>query len=285
MITPVESVILNVLSASVDLSTCESIRMSQKVDKTGERTLAAVTIVDEIPEGPLEKVKADNANIGLGYVCVRNRVGDESYADARVQEAMLFGTHPLLSKISKTMVGIPVLAQKLVQIQAAIISKCLPGIVRKINEKLAANMAELQKLPQSLSSVPEAVTTFMRVMSSAKDTLKKIFIRGEFDDYPDKKEMHCTARLAEMLNQFSDKLPSINVSTKSRKNFFLEEIGILEETKGITLPNFLPRSAFLSSLQKKVKSISSTPVELVDKLWNYIEKVLVRVLTNHSENY
>ncbi|KAL3520560.1 hypothetical protein ACH5RR_018709 [Cinchona calisaya] len=136
-ITPMQSIILNVLSAIVDFSTCESIRMSQKVDKT--------------PEGLLEKVTADDVNIELGYVCVRNRVGDEPYTDARVQEAMLFGTHPLLSKISKNMVGIPVLAQKLGQIQAAIISKCLPGIVRKINEKLAANMSDHQKLPQNFS--------------------------------------------------------------------------------------------------------------------------------------
>lgn len=40
-----ESVILNVLSASVDFPTCESIRMSQQADKSGVRTLAVVTKV------------------------------------------------------------------------------------------------------------------------------------------------------------------------------------------------------------------------------------------------
>ena len=34
-ITPDESIILNVLSAGVDFPTCESIKMSQRVDKTG----------------------------------------------------------------------------------------------------------------------------------------------------------------------------------------------------------------------------------------------------------
>ncbi|CAI0476173.1 unnamed protein product [Linum tenue] len=111
-INPEESIILNVLSATVDFSTCESIRMSQKVDKTGDRTLAVVTKVDKSPEGLLEKVAADDVGIGLGYVCVRNRI-----------EAQLFGTHPLLSKIDKSIVGVPVLAQRLVQIQATIISR------------------------------------------------------------------------------------------------------------------------------------------------------------------
>ncbi|KAJ7968791.1 Dynamin family protein [Quillaja saponaria] len=45
-ITPEESIILNVIAASVDFSTCETIRMSQCVDKTGQRTLAAVTKAD-----------------------------------------------------------------------------------------------------------------------------------------------------------------------------------------------------------------------------------------------
>nr|CAD1837604.1 unnamed protein product [Ananas comosus var. bracteatus] len=128
-ITPKESIILNVLSATVDFPTCESIRMSQRVDPTGERTLAVVTKVDKAPEGLLEKVTADDVNIGLGYVCVRNRVGDETYEQARKEEARLFGSHPLLSKIDKSIVGVPVLAQRLTQIQASIVTRCLPEIV------------------------------------------------------------------------------------------------------------------------------------------------------------
>ncbi|XP_020974507.1 putative dynamin-related protein 4A isoform X1 [Arachis ipaensis] len=54
-IRPEESIILNVLSATVDFTTCESIRMSQSVDKTSLRTLAVVIKVDKSPEGLLEK--------------------------------------------------------------------------------------------------------------------------------------------------------------------------------------------------------------------------------------
>ncbi|KAL7122952.1 hypothetical protein ACP275_01G076600 [Erythranthe tilingii] len=154
-ITPEESIILNVLSASVDFSTCESIRMSQKVDKTGQRTLAVVTKADKSPEGLLEKVTADDVSIGLGYVCVRNRIGDESYEEARVEEARLFDTHRHLSKINKSIVGIPVLAERLVKIQATIIVKCLPGIVTKINEKLTANVEELNPKGNGLENILE----------------------------------------------------------------------------------------------------------------------------------
>ncbi|KAL0331234.1 UNVERIFIED_CONTAM: Dynamin-related protein 4C [Sesamum angustifolium] len=63
-----ESIILNVLSATVDFSTCESIRMSQRVDKIGQRTLAVVTKADKSPEGPAGEeinVMQENRSIGL----------------------------------------------------------------------------------------------------------------------------------------------------------------------------------------------------------------------------
>ncbi|XP_078172917.1 dynamin-related protein 4C-like [Carex rostrata] len=134
-IAPKESIILNVLSAMVDFPTCESIRMSQKVDPHGERTLAVVTKSDKAPEGLLKKVTVDDVRIGLGCICVRNRVGDETYEEARAEEKRLFNLHPLLSQIDKSMTGIPVLAHRLTQIQASIIAKCLPDIVKKIDEK------------------------------------------------------------------------------------------------------------------------------------------------------
>lgn len=283
-ITPEESIILNVLSASVDFSTCESIRMSQRVDVTGQRTLAVVTKADRNPDGLMEKVTANDVNVGLGYICVRNRVGKESYEEARIKEAKLFESHPLLSMVDKSMVGIPVLAEKLVEIQSTIISKCLPEIVKKINDKLTGYVGELNKLPRKMTNVAEAMTAFMRIISSVKESLRKILIRGEFEEYPDVKSMHCTARLSEMLNEYSVKL-QLTAECQQNEYFLLEEIKVLEEAKGIGLPNFLPRTAFLTVLNKKVNGISGMPVEFVGNLWSYIDDVLCNVLTRHSNNY
>lgn len=283
-IKPEESIILNVLSATVDFTTCESIRMSQSVDKTGERTLAVVTKADKAPEGLLEKVTADDVNIGLGYVCVRNRIGEESYEEARVEEAVLFGSHPLLSKIDKSIVGVSTLAQKLVQIQASSIARNLPEIVKKINDKLNYNLAEVKKLPKNMASVGEATTAFMQIIGSVKESLRKVLLRGEFDEYPEDRRMHCSARLIEMLNEFSDQLHS-SVDSDPVHDFLMEEIKILEEAKEIGLPNFLPRTAFLSILERKVKSVSHIPIDFVGKLWAYIEEVVMTVMINHVEDY
>ncbi|KAL7122950.1 hypothetical protein ACP275_01G076500 [Erythranthe tilingii] len=227
--------------------------MSQKVDKTGQRTLAVVTKADKSPEGLLEKVTADDVSIGLGYVCVRNRIGDESYEEARAEEAKLFDTHCLLSKIEKSMVGIPVLAERLVRIQANIIVKCLPEIVRKVNEKLAANIEELNKLPKHLTSVGEAMAAFMHIVCSAKESLRKILIQDEDID--------------------------------ESENFLVDEIRVLKESKAIGLPNFIPKSAFYTLLEKNVSAISKIPVRFVEKIWSYVENVVVSVLLKHSENY
>ncbi|XP_014523444.1 dynamin-related protein 4C [Vigna radiata var. radiata] len=282
-IKPEESIILNVLSASVDFTTCESIRMSQSVDKTGLRTLAVVTKADKSPEGLLEKVTADDVNIGLGYVCVRNRIGDESYEEARIEEERLFDSHKLLSKIDKSIVGIPVLAQKLVQVQAMSISKTLPEIVKKINEKLANNLSELEKLPPNLTSVADAITAFTQIIGLMRDILRKVLIRGEFDEF-EENNMHCTARLVEKLDSYARDLYGCPESDTTMK-FLEDEINVLEEAKWIGLPNFMPRIAFLSILQKKVRGISYMPIDFVENVWNYLEDVLITVINLHCDDY
>ncbi|GJZ30541.1 nucleic acid-binding, OB-fold protein [Tanacetum coccineum] len=80
-ITPEESIILNVLSTSVDFSTCESIRMSQRVDVTGQRTLAVARKQTKIM-----------------------KLAKESYEEARIKEVKLFEAHLHLKWVDKSIV-------------------------------------------------------------------------------------------------------------------------------------------------------------------------------------
>ncbi|CAN0866566.1 Dynamin-related protein 4C [Linum grandiflorum] len=117
------------------------------------------------------------------------------------------------------------------------------------------NIQELNKMPKTMSSKGEAVTTFMGILGSSKESLRRIIVRGEFNEYPDDFHMHCTAR------------------------------NILEEAKGIWLPNYLSPVAFLTLLQKKIKGISWIPLAFVDNVWNYIEGVVISVLMQRCESY
>ncbi|KAM0980431.1 hypothetical protein ACFX2A_013870 [Malus domestica] len=38
-------------------------------------------------------------------------------------------------------------------------------------------------MPKSLTSVAEAMTAFMQIIGSAKESLRKILLRGEFEEY------------------------------------------------------------------------------------------------------
>ncbi|CAH2047660.1 unnamed protein product [Thlaspi arvense] len=199
-----------------------------------------------------------------------------------MQEELLFRTHPMLCLIDDDIVGIPVLAQKLMLIQATMISRCLPEIVRKINLKMETAVLELNKLPLVMASTGEALMALMDIIGSAKESLLRILVQGDFSEFPDDQNMHCTARLADMLSRFSDDLQE---DPHDGGEFLMDEIKVLEECKCVGLPNFIPRSAFLAILSKHVDEIQAKPVEFIQKIWDYIEVVLSSVITKYSDNF
>ncbi|KAF5195268.1 dynamin-related protein 4C [Thalictrum thalictroides] len=63
--------------------------------------------------------------------------------------------------------------------------------------------------------------------------------------------MHCTARMTEMLTEFSKQLKSTFEKLTAKDKFLMEEIRVLEETKAIELPNFLPKNSFPHNFAEK----------------------------------
>ncbi|KAI3984732.1 hypothetical protein MKX01_039349 [Papaver californicum] len=222
-IVPKESIILNVLSAVVDL-------LMRQV----RELWLIVTKVDKSHEGLQEKVLADDVNTGLTYE--------------------LFHSHPLLSKMDKSIVGV----------------HFLPEIVKKINEKLNKNAAELNNMPRHLSSITDVITAFIRILGSAKGNDVK---------------MHCTAHLAEILDGFSADLETKSAWNSNKDKCLEDEMKVLGETKGIELPNFLPRTAFQTILQRRIDAVAESPTEFLEKAWNYVEDIFVCVLMMKSESY
>ncbi|KAK1350628.1 hypothetical protein POM88_054663 [Heracleum sosnowskyi] len=87
-----------------------------------------------------------------------------------------------------------------------------------------------------------------------------------------------------MRDKFSRELKDSS-QTDPNEKFLVNEISVLEETKNVALPNFLPRSAFLSLLQYKVKRVSNIPMNFVVEVWDYIETVVVNIMMHHCDNY
>ncbi|KAG0480244.1 hypothetical protein HPP92_011102 [Vanilla planifolia] len=126
------------------------------------------------------------------------------------------------------------------------------------------------------------MVAFMQILSSTRETLRKLLIRGEYDGFEEEAGMHGVARLAEMLNQCKNEFPH---APPIKGAFLMEEIGALEEASGICLSNFMPRTPFLSLLQKKIKEVSCTPKDFVQKVWDFVEGIVCRILDKESENY
>jgi GTP-binding protein EngB required for normal cell division len=284
-ISPEESIILNVLSAQVDFPTCESIRMSQQVDKEGKRTLAVVTKVDKAPEGLLEKVTTDAVNIGLGYVCVRNRTqNDDTISVARLREIELFDSHPALKDLDRNMVGIPALARKLTKIQSDVVKGCLPQIHKQMCDALHKRRQQLDNLPKGIVSNYDAIQVFLQVQNQRLGMLTQLVRDGNFDLFPDNLHLHYTARLHEKFMKFAEDLHKAGLKLRDQSQ--VQEIKkLLSEHQGVGLPDFLPHSVVHHLVRKQVGSIADTCTALVDDAFEYATDVVLQVNTICSQGY
>uniref|UniRef100_I1P9P2 GED domain-containing protein n=1 Tax=Oryza glaberrima TaxID=4538 RepID=I1P9P2_ORYGL len=156
----------------------------------------------------------------------------------------------------------------------------------KINDRVSSHSSEVDQMPPDLNNVADAVRAFFHIVKQVCASLEKVLVRGEFDEFPDDRHFHGTARIAEKMDGYKRRLPAeCPKSSDDDAMFLMEEVRVLEETKGINLPNFLLRSAFLVLLKKKVETVMHVPHELVNEVWGYVEDVVMNILLKHSENF
>ncbi|KAK8954120.1 Dynamin-related protein 1D [Platanthera zijinensis] len=89
-IQPPNNILLNVLSASSDLSTSQSARMCWQVDGRDKHNLCVITKVDKWPE-TFDTVHGADTSNDIFYL--RNNIGSEMLDEARGLEAGLFESH------------------------------------------------------------------------------------------------------------------------------------------------------------------------------------------------
>ncbi|GJP35546.1 hypothetical protein CLOM_g20052 [Closterium sp. NIES-68] len=283
-ITPEESVILNVLAAEVDFSTCESIVMSQEVDNDGDRTLAVVTKVDRAPDGLYEKIQGNSVRIGLGYVCVRNRTdADASHAAARLAETGFFDGHPELSKIEPDSRGIPALAQRLAAIQAKRVADSIPRIRQSIQKTLIAKEDELQRIPYAANSDAAALAIISSTIQKRRDIMTGL-IGGRYGQFQGENSMHYAARLHEKFNEYETQKRGVLPEFLGKK--YTESCkDALKEVAGISLPNMLDQAVLRQLVQEVIDSIEGPSLMLVDDCFSYASEVQQAVVAQSCSAY
>ncbi|GKG07393.1 dynamin-related protein 4C-like protein, partial [Tanacetum coccineum] len=93
--SPKETIIVNVVSAKSQFSTCISTKLTQVADPTGCRTLLVILCTDK-EDNMIEEVSALGLRV-MGTYYVRQRNRNESYEEANEKEIRLFTTHVELS--------------------------------------------------------------------------------------------------------------------------------------------------------------------------------------------
>lgn len=170
----------------------------------------------------------------------------------------------------------------------------LPEIGKKINDKLNSRLAELNFLPASISSIDEASATFMQMVEMTKESLRKILVRGDFDEFPDEEIMHGTAKLAEMLTQFSNELDQFHHNSclcDLKSNFLETEINYIlhsQEEKAGSLSDDAVRKDLVNDDARKKKEeeeYSLMNTRFLNTVWCYIEQVMFGVLMKHIGRY
>ncbi|XP_028556961.1 uncharacterized protein LOC114581300 [Dendrobium catenatum] len=116
------------------------------------------------------------------------------------------------------------------------ISYSIPGEIANLESLIVADFSRnnfTDRIPDSVQLLYGLVSNsspqFLTKSTTTEDPMYipplqlvrgKLLIRGEFDDFSDDKQMHCTVCLAEMLNAYAAALPN-NIPTKEAA-FLLE---------------------------------------------------------------
>eukprot|EP00250_Pteridium_aquilinum_P008829 c18242_g1_i1 orf=117-1682(+) len=305
-IQPEDTIILNVLSADADFSTCESIRMSRQVDKLGKRTLAVVTKVDMCPDGLLEKLMSDTVKRGVGYICVRNRTAKEaSFEEAAKAERELFATHTELKKLSKSTVGMGALASRLVQLQTQSIAGVLPTVLHHIELSIEKKMGELRQVgSEGISNAMDATVTFFNILFDVKSSLQAILSgRGNTiatssnhnamgTSSSNEPWLNYTANLHQEFEKFTSKLTSkltTNYQSGGRQIDWsqMEQIkDLLSDCHSTDLPNVVSQSIIDKMVSQLIDSIAhSCTIELPSFVHDEAHRVVYSVLGRHVSRF
>lgn len=287
-INPEESIILNVLSAAMDFSVCESIRMSRQVDQLGKRTLAVVTKVDLCPDGLLKKITDDAVKIGLGYICVRNRTPKEdSFEKAAEVERELFSNHRELEKLNKSMVGVEALANRLVQLQTQSIAGVLPKVLKQIDSTLEKKRNELQELSGDISNPVDASVAFFNISSNVKKCLQGILLAGgSMETSPNGLPLHYTASLHQEFERFTSMLTSKS-GTKLLDAGHVKCIQqLISECRGTNLPNVVPQSVIEKMIRQQIDSIAdSCDSDLPSFVHDTARELALSLVAEHAAHF
>lgn len=269
------TIILCVVQANVDISVSDAIKIAQRYDRSGERTLCALTKVDQMDKSNSLRATVNNEEVVLryGFIAVKNRSAEDIRNNVPVArgleaEASYFlANYPDL--VEKGVAGSRCLVDKLSAILAKNIQQALPEITRELGEKIESFEGELRALgaplPEGQSEKLQLVINLIAQFSQAyADSIRVKYTKGKKGDrdpvgVPIRKlflevfQEHRAEEVEQLLSDRQVKAVFVNYGASS-------------------LPGFPPYSAFQRLLDPLLRRLVPNTADLLDRVYFLLER-------------
>jgi GTPase SAR1 family protein len=292
-ITPVEAVIMCVLSATEDFTNSEALQLAKEVDPERKRTCAAITKIDKADSGVQPKLDIlTELNLTLGWVAVRNRTSEElskniTTEKARINEATFFQQHPEWKLIPPNYRGVDELGKLLTNIQIARIRATLPNTIKSIRVKLNLHINELDQIKSVLFDTPEgSFAESMRLVDNAAEIVRRL-LRAEYEFLPperNSKPVRLAPRMFELYEKFANNIRK-TMSMYLNKNFEKRIEECVKEKRGYGLSNFVPFSIIEDLVREEIGKFDEPCMLLLDDIRAYLESQVQGEVSFHFRKF
>ena len=272
------TIILCTVQANIDISTSDAIKLAQKYDKAGERTICALTKVDLTDIGSNIRSILHNEEVVLkyGYVAVKNRSSQDVKENVPVskglenEDAYFRERYPDL--LDAGLAGTRSLVNRLSMILSKNIQTSLPDITRELREKIDSYEQEMRTLGTPLPEYEaDKVQLIMRMVNEFCLGYTNS-IKGKYSKIKktnDKEPVGVSIR-RHLLDIFKDydvaKIDEI-LSDKLIKATFVNY-------GASGLPGYPPFSAFQKLLRPLLQHLVPRSNELVDRIYFLLEQTI-----------
>ncbi|MFS7984776.1 putative dynamin GTPase [Helianthus anomalus] len=267
---------LNVLSTSTNIEATLSRKLLSRLDHQGICTITVYTQLGLCTDYMISQITSKKMSIvtPFGYYFVKD---DETEKD----EEMAKNQSKLLSRVDQQFIGFVPISKNLVLSMLAMFFSPYSQIIQSIDSDLEESAIEIQKYQQKFKSVSDASEEISEVVNLAIVSLIKLFELQEYREYEHIHDMHVGAEMACRYRTF--KYTMKNLKHDKGKRFLLAEIDLLQSRNWPMPATFVSSTIGQALLEERFKYASGVIDRFVLDIVHYVEKVVVKVLLDHSK--
>ncbi|XP_053505837.1 interferon-induced GTP-binding protein Mx1-like isoform X1 [Ictalurus furcatus] len=290
-ITKQDTIILVVVPCNVDITTTEALKMAQKIDLLGERTIGILTKPDLVDKGKEDEVVSvinnDIIFLTKGYTVVRCQGQQEvvdriSLYEAIEKEKHFFIEHPHFRMPYKAgKATIPKLAENLTLELVLHIEKSLPQLKEQIQLMLAETQTELDRYNSGPPTDPEQWMDFLtdKITAFTQDAIN-ITIGEETKSVP-----HVNI-FSTLRRQFNDWKTDLDKRGKTFNKGIEKEVKEYEEKyRGRELPGFINYKTFEIILKDQIKQLEKPAIRRMKDISDFTRNEFIQLAQSNFPDF